>query len=293
MPYHIAVDGAVDSGYPADGALALNLFTEPANDAFGARGVLIGTDATWNGWTYLATMEPWEPNPPGWTQPGSTVWASWTAPVDGLVSLSLTNGFTILGNSLAVYTGDSLSNVIRLADNRQTNGTLGTQVSFRAEAGSPYQICVGNNETGQFFAGVEFSMGLSFIAALANDHIADRTLLTGPYATGNVDFATASSGAGEQAHAGVAASHSVWWSWTAPASGRVGLSLRDGTNSFFHRLAVYRGESLATLTPVVTNTPTSIPPVPMSSSCRDGNLLPVSPSTAATFELDRCFDRTG
>ena len=58
---------------------------------------------------------------------------------------------------------------MRLADNRQTNGTYGMELTFRAAAGAAYQICLGNNETDAFYGGVEFYLGLALTPAPANN----------------------------------------------------------------------------------------------------------------------------
>ena len=258
VPYQIAVDGAVAPYYGPDGSLAFNLFFEPRDDSFSSRTLLTGTNATWHSWTYLSTMESGEPNPPGWTRSGGTVWATWVGPADGSVTLALTNGFTLQGNYLAVYGGASLTNLVRAADNRQTDGSYGTELTFRAAAGTAYQICVGNNETDAFYGGVEFYLGLVLTPAPANDGFAQRTVLSGTSAQGSASLASASSEAGERAHAGVSASHSAWWSWTAPESGRVGVAVGN-SNQVPCRVAVYTGESLAALTPVATNDPALIP----------------------------------
>lgn len=56
---------------------------------------------------------------------------------------------------------------------------------------------------------------------------------------------------GEPAHAGNAASKSVWWVWTAPATGS--CTLRTDGSSFDTVLAVYTGDAVGRLTAVVSN----------------------------------------
>jgi len=56
---------------------------------------------------------------------------------------------------------------------------------------------------------------------------------------------------GEPAHAGNAASKSVWWTWTAPVSGS--CTLRTTGSSFDTVLAVYTGDAVGRLTPVIAN----------------------------------------
>ena len=56
---------------------------------------------------------------------------------------------------------------------------------------------------------------------------------------------------GEPAHAGRTGGRSVWWTWTAPASGPVAVDTLG--SGFDTTLAVYEGESLAALTEVAAN----------------------------------------
>jgi hypothetical protein len=85
----------------------------------------------------------------------------------------------------------------------------------------------------------------------ANDGFSNARQLSGfPLNTSTVNT-SATSEIGEPLHAGVSGGKSVWWSWTAPRSGRVLITTRGST--FDTLLAVYTGASLSTLTPVVSN----------------------------------------
>ncbi|MGH8016688.1 MAG: carbohydrate-binding protein [Opitutaceae bacterium] len=84
------------------------------------------------------------------------------------------------------------------------------------------------------------------------DQFSARESLTGAVfsATGSTSAATAE--AGEPGHAGTgAAMRSLWWQWTAPATGVVRID--SNGNDLDTALAVYRGSSLAGLTRVVKN----------------------------------------
>lgn len=80
-----------------------------------------------------------------------------------------------------------------------------------------------------------------------NDDFADRIALVGTRASvgANTLGATRESEAGEPVHGGVGGGHSVWWSWTAPVTGRVRLSTAG--SDFDTVLAVYRGAELSQL----------------------------------------------
>lgn len=281
VPYHIALDGALEPEDGPDGILAFNLFFQPVDDLFGSRTVLAGTNATWHSWTYLASMEPHEPTPPGWTRNGRTVWATWIAPVDGDVLLSLNTGVTSGGNSLSVYRGNSLDSLVRAEDQRQ-NSAYATELTFHATAGVAYQICFGNDETELPSSGVEFDMALQVIAAPTNDRVARRAMLNGPSARETTILVAASPESDEPAHAGIAASHSAWWSWTAPANGRVAITAGN-SNQAPCRVAVYTGDSLGALSPVAANDPGLIPA--RISGWFAGELVSFNAVAGTTYQL--------
>jgi uncharacterized repeat protein (TIGR01451 family) len=79
-----------------------------------------------------------------------------------------------------------------------------------------------------------------------NDLFVNATVVSGnsgSFAGGNVN---ASRESGEPNHAGDPGGASVWWKWTAPATGQV--SLNTTGSAFQTLLAVYSGASVATLT---------------------------------------------
>ncbi len=90
----------------------------------------------------------------------------------------------------------------------------------------------------------------------ANDNFAAATAISGPGASGTVTvtgFNTLSTmESGEPAHGSNATvGHSVWWKWTAPASGAV---IVDTTGSYFDTtMGVYTGTGVASLTTIGTN----------------------------------------
>ena len=84
-----------------------------------------------------------------------------------------------------------------------------------------------------------------------NDDFAGRARVVGP----NLSLRTNNGGAGaepgEPAHAGRAASATLWWEWTAPATGNVSIdTIGSGYDTV---LAVYTGASLDSLVVVAAN----------------------------------------
>ncbi len=78
---------------------------------------------------------------------GASAWATWTAPDDGDWTFWLegtgTNGTSALDTQLAIYTGDALPSLSRVAANDdQPEGGYSSRLSFHAEAGTAYRIAM-------------------------------------------------------------------------------------------------------------------------------------------------------
>jgi hypothetical protein len=87
--------------------------------------------------------------------------------------------------------------------------------------------------------------------AQSNDSFSNRTRLTGAEVSVTGSNSGATKEAGEPTHAENAGGSSVWWSWTAPASGNVTISTAG--SSVDTLLAVYTGGTLNDLTLVAQN----------------------------------------
>jgi hypothetical protein len=82
----------------------------------------------------------------------------------------------------------------------------------------------------------------------ANDNFASAAILSGTEATAVGTNVDATEEPGEPNHAGDAGGFSVWWRWTAPATGAVTIDTCD--SDFDTVLAVYTGAAVNALTPV-------------------------------------------
>ncbi len=114
-------------------------------------------------------------------------------------------------------------------------------------------------DPGERFAGRAHTGGrLNVDAALRapsnrpfNDDFAARPR----FANANLSLRSSNAGAtaeaGEPAHAGLPAAATLWWEWTAPASGNV--SLTTAGSAYDTVLAVYTGTALGALVPVAAN----------------------------------------
>jgi hypothetical protein len=231
-------------------ALALQTtaaFAGPANDDFA--NCLAFTGASVSDTTVAATKETGEPNHAlgqGQTASGKSVWFSWTAPSSGYADFTLAGSFNKV---IAIYTGTDLSNLTLKANSCEISG-YSAYGRFNAIAGTEYLIAVDG------FSGASggFTLSLTFTPPPPNDAFADRIALAGANVSTNGANIGATREPGEPAHAGGLGEHSVWWTWNAPASGRVTITVGG---SFYKVIAIYTGADLASLTPVASSSATA------------------------------------
>lgn len=96
--------------------------------------------------------------------------------------------------------------------------------------------------------GIDPSVGAPGDPAPANDDLANRAAFSGTIVTGTNINASAEAG---ETHVGFPAERSVWWSWTAPASGK--FHMTTAGSNFDTLLAVYMGNSLGSLQEVAAD----------------------------------------
>jgi hypothetical protein len=244
VTYQIAVDGYAG----AQGSVKLNIAftgTGPANDSFANRIALTGTSVSTSGTNANASAEAGEPAHAS-NVAVKSVWWTWTAPQAGRATIdTIGSSFdTVLG----IYTGTAVNALTTVASDDQGGGNNTSRVTFTATAGTTYQIAVDG------WQGAAGSVKLNIVlgsAGPANDAFVSRILLSGAAASVTGSNVGATAEAAEPAHAGYAASKSVWWTWTAPQTGRVTIDT-IGSN-FDTLLAVYRGTTLASLTGVASD----------------------------------------
>lgn len=236
----------------------------PANDNFADRRVIQGMNTVFGGTRWDATLEGGEPPLDYYSPALGSVWYSWTAPTNGIFALRSTDRYA--SEHLAVFSGSSVSNLIRVADGTSyQNGT-----EFQARAGVTYHFAVvGSSLPG--YAG--FELELTRLSPPRNDRFAGRIRLSGA----SVSVTASNNGAGLEMGEPVStymSGQTVWWTWRAPRTGRATFAVeREDHNSM--ALCVYTGSSL---TELVALTETNYP---------DGEInLPVSAGVEYQIAVD-------
>lgn len=240
----------------------------PSNDDFVDALVGSGDRLEGSGNNFGATKESGEPahgGDPG----GASVWFGWTAPRSQTAYVQIcTEGWEAV---LGIYRGESLAGLQPVAATGITSsfGSCG-ELHFRAISNITYRIAIdgstaeGAPEQGNF----DFTVSATPLELPPNDAFASATGVNStPYEWiyGSTDGATRE--VGEPGHGGDLAGASVWYRWTAPASGP--MRIFPCMASFRPTLAVYRGSSLATLEPVAA--PAALDPQP-SGECQLGGM---------------------
>jgi hypothetical protein len=203
------------------------------------------------------------------TEPaGHSVWYRWEAVGTEWVTVDTCgSGFDTM---LDVYSGGSLPSLERVARAKEGARTDcaagGEQVTFRAVAGTSYSIRVDGDLSPQPPDAVEgpIALGIAPTPAPANDAFASAQSVTAEALENSTFFRVdvpgfnwnATKEAGEPAHGGDPGGASVWYSWTAPASGKADVVVVSGAFSSQlgvsdrGLLGVYTGSSLGGLAPV-------------------------------------------
>jgi hypothetical protein len=232
---------------------------QPINDNFATRSTLVGTNLLVTNTVEAATSEAGEPFIPG-VSSGQTAWWTWTAPANGIVTLGASAAnFSPL---LSVYTGSDLASLSLLATNNYIScyeycGCHWREypsLTFRVAKGQAYQIAAdvavetsatkgfisttATNDDGEVIylmtfgriwttnlpSGSAFALSLQFIPAPTNDDFSQPIVLKGARKHIVTSNAGATKEPGEPTHQTNSGGSSVWFVYTAPASGRVTIT---------------------------------------------------------------------
>ncbi|HEY3860880.1 MAG TPA: hypothetical protein VGO59_03245 [Verrucomicrobiae bacterium] len=242
--------------------MAMATAGQPINDNFANRLTLSGTNLAVSSDLFNATAEADEPLIADISS-GQTAWWTWTALSNGIVVIAPSAaGFNPF---LTVFTGHELADLTLVASNNflacYDDVECGCHWRMRGSAtlhvakGQVYQICLdsaivtdaslqiistpvpedpgvtfigfGPVFTTNVISGGPLRFSLKFTPAPRNDNLQNAIKLTGSRAR----IAASNNGAtpqpGEPAPLGNPGGSSVWYSWTAPATGRVTLSTNN------------------------------------------------------------------
>jgi hypothetical protein len=216
--------------------------TSPTNDDFYTPTVLSSPPLSLSEFNECATKQAGEPDHAG-NAGGHSVWYTWTP--DSNQTATVTTRRSDFDTLLAVYTGDTISNLSLVASNDDVSSVIKqSAVSFDAFAGTAYQIAVDG------YNGAIGTVVLN-LNPPPNDDFTNALVVVG--ASGGISSYTigASKEPGEPAHAFDVGGHSVWYRWTAPLSGPVEFNTAGST--FDTTLAIYTGADVTSLSLVAAN----------------------------------------
>ena len=227
----------------------------PLNDDFASARVLYGDAIILRTFNHGATAEAGQPPIHG-TTAANTVWFSFTSLVNGSTSIRVPAGETLnvaVSGQYITIPYDVIPTVVEVFSGSDINSLTsvgsGTDlVTFTAQAGVTYRFAV----AGQ--ANAEGLIMLEVVGPPRNATLATALPLTlGTSLSGT--NRNALSEPGEPAHAGQAATASIWYKWSANVTGRVAFTT-SGSN-FDTLAAVYSGPAtsptFASLVPVGAN----------------------------------------
>jgi hypothetical protein len=195
-----------------------------------------------------ASREPGEPDHAG-VHGTHSVWFAWTPTTTETVTWDTAG--SAIDTLLAAYTGSSLQTLSLVAANDDADGTPQSRVTFQAVAGVRYMIAFDTRTAGGTVI-VNLHEGNPPANKPANDDFANAMALSGASgAPPVVSSVNATREAGEPVHAGYRGDTSVWYSWTAPASGMVVFDTFG--SDIDTMLGIYTGSSVSALTQVAAN----------------------------------------
>lgn len=216
-------------------------------DRFADRPIMKGASVQFTGDSTSAGLEPGEVQGMHGGSRDHTIWAGWTAPAKGWVTID-TLGTAFSRPMLAVYVGSSLnylSPVARGYDPDSTSGPNPASVSFPVSEGTSYAIVM-DSTTGTSSGDGYAVLNIKLVAdstpssVPGQDRYNQRRTLVGAECFGVCNTQFFGQDPYEFAVLG-GRDRTAWWSWTAPATGiaRINTSRSD----FQTTLTVLSGET--------------------------------------------------
>jgi len=230
--YQIAVDGWQSN----TGQINLNITAPPpANDNFVNAIALTGATVNSTGSNHGATGQVGEPAQSGQI---NSAWWSWTAPSSGFFQVDTAG--SNFDSYLSVLTGPTVNNLSLIGADDDLGPGVTSLYNLNATAGTTYRIAV-DGFSNYSLGSINLNIAPT---APPNDNFANRIALTGSTANATGSNIRATGEANEPAQSWT--TESVWWTWTAPATGNYTFDT-IGSN-FDTWLSVYTGSAVNNLT---------------------------------------------
>lgn len=242
--YHyqvVAYGPDVISVFSATSTFTTPALQRPANDAFVAPAALAGVSGSTATTNLDASTEAEEP-----AEHRASVWFTWTAPTAGRWRFTATSTALADGPepSLFAYLGSTLDALASVASSENDPGIA--TLEFDADAAVTYRLALSSPEATTGPATLAWQR-LALYTPPANDAFAAATVLSGPAGVLETTNLHATAEATEPAPA----SNTVWFRWTAPASGLFTVSTVG--SAIPTTLATYSGTALGALTLLATD----------------------------------------
>lgn len=225
-------------------ATAIPTMAAQMTDSFDDRPQVSEASVVLTADTTNATIEPGEQHLSDDRGRKHTVWAEWIAPANGIVVID-TLGTTFSSAMIGIYTGLDVSDLSPVAQGFDPSGPNPASVRFPAAAGQAYQIMLdstlyNSNGDGPGTVNIRFAAGDMPSSVVGEDLFANRGTLTGDQALGVANNKMASLDPYEPDTIG-RRDKSVWWEWTAPATGKVTIDTLE--SDFNTTLTVFAGDT--------------------------------------------------
>jgi hypothetical protein len=201
--------------------LSFGVLPAPRNDSFYRSTHIAGTSYVTNATNEGASAEPTEPVASSlyYAAPRRSVWWCWEAPISGPFAIEITSDE--ISPQVGVYVGPNLSQLEEVASAGPASNVVS---AFKATAGTHYFFSVDSPYSG------DFVFRLRPANPPSNDDHTNRVALTG------TDFAINGSNVDATREPALGfdsadSPASVWWRWTAPATGHYLASVASQTFS--------------------------------------------------------------
>jgi hypothetical protein len=227
-----------------------------ANDAFAGARALLGTSGSWAQNTIGATIETGEPSTGTPDSLRATTWFTWQAPLSSTVTFSTAG--SEFDARIRVFTGTTLATLTPVATTRSLLGD-GTELAFfMAAAGTTFRIVIGGQPSPQHDSG-RLSLGWIMQGAFGDrDMFSQAATLSGSMGMIAGTNVAATKEPGEPDHCANDGGASVWFTWTAPTTGRYRFTMVPGT-LVMGCVSVYQGSAVSALN-LIAGDPWNDPP---------------------------------